>query len=131
MWKFQTYFVDNLKNRYAKFDGRANRREYWYFVLFYFLISSIAGLIDATIINPMLLGQTPMESARGGMLQMIVTLGLMIPSIAIGIRRLHDIGKKGWWILLGFVPFVGIFILIYFYVQDSHSGENIYGPSSK
>ena len=129
--KFKTYFLDNIKDRYAKFDGRATRSEYWYFVLFYFLVSITAGLIDTIIINPMLLGATPMEAEKGGMLQMLVALGLLIPSIAIGIRRFHDIGKKGWWILLGLVPIIGVFILIYFYAQDSQPGENQYGPSSK
>ena len=130
MEQFSRYFIDTLKNRYAKFDGRATRSEYWYFVLFYFIFSFITSLIDMWVINPML-GATAQEAAQGGILQIILALGLLVPSIAIGIRRLHDIGKSGWWMLIGFIPIIGFLVLIYFYVQDSQPGENLYGANPK
>jgi len=130
MEQFNRYFLDTIKNRYAKFDGRATRSEYWYFVLFYFILSIIAVLFDTIIINPML-GATPEQAGEGGFLQIILALGLLIPSIGLGIRRLHDIGKSGWWMLIGFIPIIGLLALIYFYVQDSQAGTNLYGSNPK
>lgn len=130
MEQFNRYFVDTVKNRYAKFDGRATRSEYWYFILFNFIISFIAVLLDRVVINPML-GATPEQAQQGGFLQIIIALALLIPSIALGVRRLHDIGKSGWWILVGLIPIIGFIVLIYFYVQDSQAGNNIYGTNPK
>ena len=130
MEQFNTYFIDTIKNRYAKFDGRATRSEYWYFILFYFIFSIIAAILDSLVINPML-GASSTEAGQGGILQMLFALGLLIPSIALGIRRFHDIGKSGWWMLIGFIPILGLLALIYFYVQDSQSGSNLYGENPK
>jgi len=130
MEQFNTYFIDTIKNRYAKFDGRATRSEYWYFILFYFIFSIIAATLDSLVINPML-GASSTEAGQGGILQMLFALGLLIPSIALGIRRFHDIGKSGWWMLIGFIPILGLLALIYFYVQDSQSGSNLYGENPK
>ncbi len=130
MEQFNRYFIDTIKNRYAKFDGRATRSEYWYFILFYFIFSIIAATLDSLVINPML-GASSTEAGQGGILQMIFALGLLIPSIALGIRRFHDIGKSGWWMLIGFIPILGLLALIYFYVQDSQAGSNLYGENPK
>jgi len=130
MEQFNTYFIETIKNRYAKFDGRATRSEYWYFILFYFIFSIIAAILDSLVINPML-GASSTEAGQGGILQMIFALGLLIPSLALGIRRFHDIGKSGWWILIGFIPILGLLALIYFYVQDSQAGSNLYGENPK
>jgi len=130
MEQFNTYFIETIKNRYAKFDGRATRSEYWYFILFYFIFSIIAATLDSLVINPML-GASSTEAGQGGILQMIFALGLLIPSLALGIRRFHDIGKSGWWILIGFIPILGLLALIYFYVQDSQAGSNLYGENPK
>ena len=130
MGHFNRYFLDTIKNRYAKFDGRATRSEYWYFILFYFIVSFIVILLDIFVVNPML-GATPEQAQQGGLLQIILALALLIPSIAVGVRRLHDIGKSGWWILVGLVPIIGALILIYFYVLDSQAGENQYGSNPK
>lgn len=110
------WYLDVIKNKYAKFDGRARRQEYWMFVLFNFIAIVIVSLIDA------LLGL--------GFLGLIYMLAVLVPSIAVAIRRLHDIGKPGWWILIGFVPIVGL-VLIYFLVLDSAAGDNEYGPNPK
>jgi len=130
MEQFNRYFIDTLKNRYAKFDGRATRSEYWYFVLFHFITMVLAILIDTYVLNP-LLGMDGTQAAQGGILQVIVALALFIPFIAVGIRRLHDIGKMGWWYLLALIPIVGTLVLLYFFVQDSQPGENLYGSSPK
>jgi len=130
MEQFNKYFVDTIKNRYAKFDGRARRSEFWYFTLFYLILSIILGSIDTFVINPML-GVDPTRVAQGGFLQMIVALGLLIPSIAIAVRRLHDTGKSGWWLLIALIPIVGALVLLYFYILDSHSGSNRFGMNPK
>jgi len=130
MEQFKRYFLDTLKYRYAKFDGRASRSEFWYFALFSFLGSLFFGLIDTLIINPML-GATPDQMGQGGILQFIFALVLLIPSIALAVRRLHDIGKSGWWYLIVFVPIVGILVLLYFFVLDSQPGSNQYGSNPK
>lgn len=130
MEKFNRYFIDTIKNRYAKFDGRATRSEYWYFILFYIILTFIVVLLDTFVVNPML-GATPEQAVQGGILQVILALSLLIPSIAVGVRRLHDIGKSGWWILVGLVPIIGALVLIYFYVLDSQAGSNHYGPNPK
>ncbi len=127
---FNRYFLDTLKNKYAMFEGRASRSEFWYYTLFYFILSFVAGMIDVFLINPML-GMPVSEAGQGGLLQFILALALLIPTIAIGVRRLHDIGKSGWWLLIGLIPIVGFFVLLYFYVLDSQIGPNAYGPSPK
>ena len=130
MNQFNRYFLDTIKNRYAKFDGRATRSEYWYFILFYFILALIVTLVDVLVINPML-GLTPEQAQQGGILQIILGLGLLIPTLALTIRRLHDIGKSGWWLLIALIPIIGALVLIYFYVQDSQAGSNIYGENPK
>jgi uncharacterized membrane protein YhaH (DUF805 family) len=134
MEQFQRYFVDTLKNRYAAFKGRATRSEYWYFLLFSIIIALILTALDSMIINPLLGIQPVVETARTGILGMLFSIGTLIPSVALAIRRLHDIGKNGWWILLGVIPLVniiGIFVLLYFFIKDSWPGENLYGPNPK
>lgn len=117
------WFLIALK-KYAVFQGRAQRSEYWYFALFYLLISIIAGVIDA-------LTGTFDESSGIGLMGVIVTLALLIPSLSVSVRRLHDIGRTGWWLLIGLVPIIGIIVLIVFAATDSAAGENEYGPNPK
>ncbi len=81
-----------------------------------YLIAIVVGIVD---------GVTGL-----GVLSPLYSLALLIPSIAVAIRRLHDVGKSGWWLLLGFVPLVGL-VLLYFMVQDSQPGGNEYGPNPK
>ena len=130
MEQFNRYFIDTIKNRYAKFDGRASRSEFWYFALFYFITDIIIVLVDTFVINPML-GATSDQMGQGGFLQIIFALALLVPSIAIAVRRLHDIGKSGWWYLIAFIPIIGLLVLLYFFVLDSQPGTNAYGPNPK
>ena len=98
--------------------GRATRSEYWYFILFYVLISIALQLLDTFVINPML-GMTATEAAQGGFAQVLFSLALLLPLIAIGIRRLHDTNKSGWWMLLALIPILGSLVLLFFFVQES------------
>jgi len=108
--------------KYAVFSGRARRKEYWYFMLFYVIGAVILGFIDG------LLGTFDVDSGMG-IISSIYVLGMIIPSIAVGVRRLHDTDRKGWWLLLYFVPFIGPIVLIIFFAQQSYLGENKYGPN--
>lgn len=107
--------------KYAVFSGRARRKEYWFFQLFLLLLILLVAAVAE------LLG----SAAEGG-LSVVVGIGflaLVIPSIAVTVRRLHDTGRTGWWILMGFVPFIGDIVLLIFAVLPSQEGENQYGPS--
>ena len=117
------WFMTVLR-KYAVFEGRARRREYWFFVLFYILISVVLAVVDR------MLG-TYVEAYGMGALGALFCLGLLIPSIAVGVRRLHDTGRSGWWLLIGFVPVIGMIVLIVFFVLDSQPGTNAYGPNPK
>ena len=147
MEQFNQYYLDTLKNRYAQFSGRASRSEFWFFVLFNLIVSIIFAILDSVLgtgytyevtTNTLATATTEAASVNVtqtiGYLQSLYGLAVLIPSIAVSIRRLHDIGKSGWWILLSVIPLVniiGVFVLIYFYVQDSQPGENEYGSNPK
>ncbi len=110
--------------KYAVFNGRSRRKEYWYFILFNLLVSMLLGFIDS------MTGMYSFEAGIG-LLSGVYTLAIIVPGIAVGIRRLHDTGRSGWWLLIGLIPFVGAIVLIVFCVQDSQPGENEYGPNPK
>jgi len=111
------WYLKVLK-QYADFNGRARRKEYWMFELFNIIIVMILAVIDT------LLG-------TDGVLLVLYVLSVFIPSIAVTVRRLHDTGRSGWWILIDFVPLVGPIWLFVLMVLDSQPGENQYGPNPK
>ena len=117
------HFTHAIKN-YATFTGRATRQQYWMFILFYLLI-----YIGLTILE-MAVGLYDIETQMG-LLTTIYSLGLLIPSLAILARRLHDIGRSGWWILLIVIPLIGVIVLIVFALIDSEKEENQWGASPK
>ncbi len=116
------WYLKVLK-KYADFSGRAQRAEYWYFVLFNTIIVIILTILDAAF------GLYDIQSGIG-LLSGIYQLGVFIPSLAVSVRRLHDIGKSGWWLLLGLIPLIGIVILIIWFATDSKE-DNEYGPNPK
>jgi uncharacterized membrane protein YhaH (DUF805 family) len=117
------WFVGALR-KYAVFDGRARRREYWFFVLFAVIISAVLSIVDTMI------GTMNWQSGYG-ILSGLFALAILIPSLAVGARRLHDTGRSGWWLLVGLIPFIGVIVLIVFFVLDSQPGTNAYGPNPK
>ncbi|WIO73914.1 DUF805 domain-containing protein [Porticoccaceae bacterium LTM1] len=117
------YYLAVIK-KYAVFSGRARRSEYWFFVLFNLIISFAMGFID---------GLTGMFNSEVGLgvLGGFYSLFILIPSIAVSVRRMHDTGRSGWWVLINLVPLVGWIIFLVFSVQDSNDGSNEYGDSPK
>jgi uncharacterized membrane protein YhaH (DUF805 family) len=105
------YFTDALK-KYADFTGRTRRKEYWMFILIYLIINIVLAVLGLDIIS------------------MLVGLALLVPSISIAARRLHDTGRTGWWQLIALIPIVGFIILIVFLAQDGHE-TNDYGDNPK
>jgi uncharacterized membrane protein YhaH (DUF805 family) len=114
-----------LQRKYADFSGRARRSEFWFFVLFTVIVSTVGGILDS------IFGLRSGSSYGGtGPIQGVLQLALLVPSLAVGARRLHDIGRTGWWQLIGLVPIAGWIVLLIFFVQDSRPA-NQYGPSPK
>ena len=118
----QVGFIDAIKlafKNYVNFNGRSRRSEYWWFVLFNIIIEIIIFIL-AKLITPNLI-----------FLLSIYSLIIFLPGLGLAIRRLHDIGKSGWYIFIAFIPFVGVFILLYFFCLDSENQSNEYGESPK
>lgn len=114
----------HVLSNYATFSGRASRPELWWWFLSIFLVLLIAQIIDAYLISPAL-GLDSAERARP--LSWLISLAILLPNLAVCARRLHDIGKSGWWLLIGLVPVIGPLVLIYFYLQPSSAGPNAFG----
>ncbi len=117
-----SWYIQVLK-KYAVFSGRARRMEYWMFIL----ISTIIGLVLAFIEG--LAGIAP--EINYSVLAGLYDLAVLIPTLAVSVRRLHDTGRSGWWLLIGIVPLIGSIVLLVFMVFDSQAGTNQYGPSPK
>jgi len=107
-----------VTTKYATFSGRARRSEYWCFILFWMIFYFVAAVVDAIIGSIVVV-------------TLLLTLALLLPGLAVTVRRLHDTGKSGWWILIYLVPIVGPFVMIVFLCIDSQPGDNVYGPNPK
>jgi uncharacterized membrane protein YhaH (DUF805 family) len=118
-----SWYLEALK-KYAVFAGRSRRKEYWYFVLFNVIVSVVLSGID------LLLG-TYSSSSNVGLLSGIYALAIIIPTVAVSVRRLHDIDRTGWWVLINLVPVIGSIVLLVFAVLDGTPGENRFGPNPK
>ncbi|MBP7811445.1 MAG: DUF805 domain-containing protein [Candidatus Moranbacteria bacterium] len=111
-------YLDVLK-QYAVFEGRASRREYWMFTGISLLIAIVLGIVDA-----MVFGETPM-------LGILYTLAILVPSLAVSVRRLHDTNRSGWWLFLSLIPIIGAIVLFVFALQSSQNEGNRYGDVSE
>ena len=111
------WYLKVLQN-YAEFEGRAQRMEYWMFVLVNLLVLFALNVIGY------LLG---LDEVLG----FLYSLAILIPSIAVSVRRLHDTDRSGWWILIGIIPLIGALILLVFYCLDGDVGDNYHGPDPK
>ena len=121
--------IQSFFSNYANFRGRARRSEYWFVALFLFLTNLgtliIDGAVFATDIDAFLLG------GGWGPVGLLWAIAVLLPSIAIVVRRLHDTNRSGWWLLIALIPLVVAIILFVFTVLDSTPGENRFGPSPK
>jgi len=113
------WYLHVLRN-YAQFNGRSRRSEYWYFLLFNLLVAVLLGFADGVL----------RKIVGFGMLGMLYSLVVLVPGIAVSIRRLHDTDRSGWWLLLALVPLVGL-VLIWFMAQEGNAGTNRYGQNPK
>lgn len=117
------WYLHVLKN-YATFSGRARRKEYWMFFLISALISIVLTLLD------ILLGTYSVEY-EAGLFSGLYSLLILIPSIAVVVRRLHDTDRSGWWILISLIPLIGVIVLFVFMCLDSQPGTNRFGANPK
>ena len=108
--------------KYAVFSGRARRKEYWLFMLLYFIAMVVAGLFDDLVV-----GERVAFDSTMGVFSWIVFLGLLIPSIAVSVRRLHDKNLRGWWVLLFLIPLIGTIALFILYCMRGTDGDNRFG----
>jgi uncharacterized membrane protein YhaH (DUF805 family) len=120
---FMTAVRTVLLEKYATFSGRARRSELWWFVLFSIIVSAILSVLDG-----LLFGTAP-DGQPVSILNALYSLAVLLPSIAVGARRLHDTGRSGWWLLLALIPVLGFLVLIFFYVQRGEDGANQYGAN--
>lgn len=111
------WYIRVLKN-YVGFEGRARRKEYWMFVLFSIIVSIVLSIIQSIL-------------RLEAVLTSLYSLAVLLPSLAVGARRLHDTGRSGWWLLISLIPLIGSIILIVFMCQDSESNANRFGPNPK
>lgn len=109
--------------KYAVFSGRSRRKEYWMFCLFSFIFAIAAMILDGVLGTAAGLGY--------GLIYLVYALAVLIPSIAVSVRRLHDVGKSGWFILIGLIPIIGAIWLIILVCTDSDAGVTKYGPNPK
>lgn len=105
-------FLESLQTcfkKYIVFNGRASRSEFWWFFLFALIVPNLIGFFDSTLF-------------------FIICLLILLPSLAVQIRRLHDIDRTGWWILINLVPIIGLIVLIIFFATEGTQGQNRFGP---
>ncbi|MDE7144910.1 MAG: DUF805 domain-containing protein [Duncaniella sp.] len=119
MYQRQLSFGEAVKlavtTNYCNFNGRSSRSEYWWFALALFILSAIIRVIFGM-------------DTTGQIVSGIVNIALLLPSLGVAVRRMHDIGKSGWWVLINLIPLVGLIIFIVWTVKDSQPTPNQYGP---
>lgn len=123
MRQFQLKFGEAVRRalftNYCNFDGRASRSEFWWYVLFTFILGLVVSIPLGMVLNP--------GGFLFGSVETFVGLLLLLPGLGVAVRRLHDIGKSGWWLLIGLIPLIGAIVLVVWYVRDSQPYPNEYG----
>ena len=117
------WFIGALQ-KYADFSGRARRKEFWMFFLFYVIFAVVLTIIDGLI-------GWGFAGGSIGILYTLFSLGILLPYLAVTVRRLHDIGKSGWWYFIGLIPIIGGIWLIVLLATAGEPGDNQYGPNPK
>ena len=116
------WYLKALK-KYAVFSGRARRKEYWMFSLFNIIVVLALAFVEG------ITGVAPQSDQS--ILAVVYLFAALLPGLAVTVRRLHDTGRTGWWVLISLVPIIGSLVLLVFMVQDSQQSENRYGPNPK
>ena len=122
------WYLGVLK-KYAVFDGRARRKEYWMFLLFHTMVVVALLIVNAIIISSV--SESTLAQVAVVLPITVYMLGVLCPALGVTIRRLHDTGKSGWWIFISLVPIIGGLWFLYLMVIDGTPGDNQYGPSPK
>ncbi|MFZ4541143.1 MAG: DUF805 domain-containing protein [Rickettsiales bacterium] len=117
--------VKTCFNKYATVSGRAARSEFWFWVLFVFLGSLILGIIDGILFGVV---DAAGQSKGSGPLGLVFSLATLIPYICVGARRMHDVNRSGWWILINLIPIIGWIVFIVWAATKGTTGDNRYGP---
>ncbi|ARJ64939.1 hypothetical protein WV31_04245 [Magnetospirillum sp. ME-1] len=107
--------VKTCIGKYATFQGRASRSEYWYFTLFMLILNLISGVIAGASLGVL------------AVLPLVLTIALFVPALAVSVRRLHDLDKSGWWVLIILIPLIGGLILLFWACKRGTEGQNMYG----
>ncbi|TWD83800.1 uncharacterized membrane protein YhaH (DUF805 family) [Kribbella amoyensis] len=116
------WYTEVLK-KYVVFTGRARRKEYWMFTLFSVIISIVLSIVDGLI--------GTRNDTGTGLLSGLYSLAVLLPTLGVTVRRLHDTNRTGWWILIGIVPIIGWIVLIVFLATEGNAGDNQHGPDPK
>lgn len=122
------WYLKVMRDNYANFSGRARRKEYWMFALFQAIIMIVLLILDNVLGLGFDIGGIPLGY---GVLYTIGALAHFIPGLAVVVRRLHDVGKSGWFYLIALIPFIGIIWLLVLMCTDGDKGDNAYGPDPK
>jgi len=118
--------VRTVLGKYATFTGRASRSEYWWWFLAMLLFNLFLRVIDGAVF-----GVEAFDGQTGGPLAMVAALALLLPNLAVAVRRLHDTDRSGWWILILLIPIIGYLIFLYWLVQPTYEGENRFDEPSQ
>ena len=122
------WYLKVMRDNYANFNGRARRKEYWMFTLFFMFF-----LLVPSFVFGLLIGMFPSETVliSGGIILAALYFIHLVPALAVTVRRLHDTGKSGWLYLLALIPYIGSLIIFIFTVIKGDRGDNKYGPDPK
>lgn len=123
--------ISTCFQKYVTFSGRARRSEFWWWVLFTFLVSVVANVADSALGLHITSTSSGTTVVTAGWIGAIAGLFLLLPSLAVTFRRLHDTGRSGWWWLLSLICCIGVILLWIFCLSDSKPGPNQYGPNPK
>jgi len=123
------WYLKVMKENYSNFSGRARRKEYWMFVLFMYIVLTIATFLDGALGLRFDMGYGVVSPY--GWISVLVYLLHFIPSLGVAVRRLHDVGKSGWFLLISCIPIIGGIWLLILICTDGESGDNTYGSNPK
>ena len=123
------WYLKVMRDNYANFKGRARRKEYWMFTLFFILFFT-ASIFVAVALRSFFLAEETF-AILAGIILIALYFGHLVPALAVTVRRLHDTGKSGWFYLLAFIPYIGGLIIFIFTVIEGDKGDNKYGPDPK